>query len=156
MNDAQPKECSGPVVIGDAVLHLGDCLDVLRTIPDGSVDAVVTDPPAGIGFMGKTWDKPGVLGVSGGKAMPATTSSRNPSCKKCGGRKRAGPATKGCECEQGGPRRRQQTSDGQANRPHALALPPDHPVRRRHPGPIHGLWLNRQSRHAGRLPLHWH
>ena len=28
-------------------LHLGDCLDVLRTLPDGSVDAVVTDPPYG-------------------------------------------------------------------------------------------------------------
>lgn len=28
----------------------GDCLDVLRTIPAGSVDAVVTDPPFGIGF----------------------------------------------------------------------------------------------------------
>jgi site-specific DNA-methyltransferase (adenine-specific) len=26
-------------------LHLGDCLDVLRTLPDNSVDAVVTDPP---------------------------------------------------------------------------------------------------------------
>jgi len=56
MNNAQPEECSGPVVIGDAVLYLGDCLDVLRTIPDCSVDAVVTDPPAGIGFMGKEWD----------------------------------------------------------------------------------------------------
>ena len=26
-------------------LHLGDCLDVLRSLPDGSVDAVITDPP---------------------------------------------------------------------------------------------------------------
>jgi DNA modification methylase len=34
----------------------GDCLDVLRTLPDASVDAVVTDPPAGIAFMGKKWD----------------------------------------------------------------------------------------------------
>lgn len=32
-------------------LHCGDCLEVLRTLPDNSVDAVVTDPPAGIGFM---------------------------------------------------------------------------------------------------------
>jgi hypothetical protein len=37
-------------------LHLGDCLDVLRTLEAGSVDAVVTDPPAGISFMGKEWD----------------------------------------------------------------------------------------------------
>lgn len=32
-------------------LRLGDCLDVLKTLPDGSVDAVVTDPPYGIGFV---------------------------------------------------------------------------------------------------------
>jgi site-specific DNA-methyltransferase (adenine-specific) len=30
------------------VIH-GDCLEVLRTLPAGSVDAVVTDPPYGIG-----------------------------------------------------------------------------------------------------------
>jgi hypothetical protein len=34
----------------------GDALDVLRTLPDASVDALVTDPPAGIAFMGKDWD----------------------------------------------------------------------------------------------------
>jgi site-specific DNA-methyltransferase (adenine-specific) len=38
-------------------VHVGDCLDVLRTMPDNSVDAVVTDPPAGIAFMGKDWDR---------------------------------------------------------------------------------------------------
>jgi hypothetical protein len=37
-------------------LHLGDCLEVLRTMPDASVDAVVTDPPYGLSFMGKRWD----------------------------------------------------------------------------------------------------
>jgi site-specific DNA-methyltransferase (adenine-specific) len=31
-------------------LHLGDCLDVLRTLEPGSVDAVVTDPPYNVGF----------------------------------------------------------------------------------------------------------
>jgi len=31
----------------------GDCLDVLRQLPDGCVDAVVTDPPYGIGFAGQ-------------------------------------------------------------------------------------------------------
>lgn len=34
----------------------GDCLQVLKTLADNSVDSVVTDPPAGIGFMGKDWD----------------------------------------------------------------------------------------------------
>ncbi len=37
-------------------LHQGDCLKVLRTLATDSVDAVVTDPPAGISFMGKAWD----------------------------------------------------------------------------------------------------
>lgn len=37
-------------------LHHGDCLDVLRSLPDASVDAVVTDPPYGLEFMGKEWD----------------------------------------------------------------------------------------------------
>ena len=37
-------------------LHHGDCLDVLRALPDASVDAVVTDPPYGLEFMGKAWD----------------------------------------------------------------------------------------------------
>lgn len=42
----------------------GDCIDVMRTMPDGSVDAVVTDPPYGIDFMGREWDTPGkMLGV---------------------------------------------------------------------------------------------
>ncbi len=37
------------------LLH-GDCLDVLRGLPDASVDSVVTDPPYGLSFMGKRWD----------------------------------------------------------------------------------------------------
>jgi hypothetical protein len=48
----------GPVVydrFGVQVRH-GDCLAVMRTMAPESVDAVVTDPPAGIGFMGKSWD----------------------------------------------------------------------------------------------------
>ena len=40
--------------IGNAVLYLGDCLEILPTLP--KVDAVVTDPPYGIGF-GKTHTK---------------------------------------------------------------------------------------------------
>ncbi|WP_046060122.1 DNA methyltransferase [Paracidovorax citrulli] len=37
-------------------LHRGDCLAVLRTMADASVDAIVTDPPYGLSFMGKRWD----------------------------------------------------------------------------------------------------
>jgi site-specific DNA-methyltransferase (adenine-specific) len=35
-------------VIGNATLYLGDCLEIMPTL--GKVDAVVTDPPYGIGF----------------------------------------------------------------------------------------------------------
>jgi len=41
---------SEPVIIGDATLYLGDCRDILPTL--GKVDAVVTDPPYGIGYKG--------------------------------------------------------------------------------------------------------
>ncbi len=38
-------------------LYQGDCREVLAAcLPDCSVDALVTDPPAGIGFMSKEWD----------------------------------------------------------------------------------------------------
>ena len=48
-------------------LYEGDCLEVMRELPSESVDAVVTDPPYGLEFMGKEWDKlavpkPGNLG----------------------------------------------------------------------------------------------
>jgi hypothetical protein len=34
----------------------GDCRDVLRTLEANSVDAVITDPPYGLGFMDREWD----------------------------------------------------------------------------------------------------
>ena len=37
------------------ILH-GDCLDRLKEIEPNTIDAIVTDPPYGFGFMGKTWD----------------------------------------------------------------------------------------------------
>ncbi|WP_369675568.1 DNA methyltransferase, partial [Enterococcus faecium] len=39
------------------LLLRGDCLVELARIPDGSVDSVVCDPPYGLEFMGKAWDK---------------------------------------------------------------------------------------------------
>lgn len=39
------------------LLLRGDCLTELARIPDASIDAVVTDPPYGLEFMGKAWDK---------------------------------------------------------------------------------------------------
>ena len=40
----------------------GDNMDTLRTLPDACVDSCVTDPPYGLEFMGKQWDR-GVPGV---------------------------------------------------------------------------------------------
>lgn len=37
-------------------LHLGDCIEAMRGMAGASVDAIVTDPPYGIRFMGKAWD----------------------------------------------------------------------------------------------------
>lgn len=36
----------------------GDVIDQLKTLADASVDAIVTDPPYGLEFMGKDWDAP--------------------------------------------------------------------------------------------------
>lgn len=41
-------------------LHHGDCIAVMRGMADNSVDAVVTDPPYELGFMGKSWDASGI------------------------------------------------------------------------------------------------
>ncbi len=48
--------------IGPHTLYRGDCLEILPTLEAGSVDSVVTDPPYGLAFMGKDWDR-GVPGV---------------------------------------------------------------------------------------------
>ena len=41
-------------------LHLGDCLEVLATLPENSIDTCITDPPYELGFMGKKWDSSGI------------------------------------------------------------------------------------------------
>jgi len=43
-----------------AKLYNGDCLEVLATIPENSVDTCITDPPYELGFMGKKWDSSGI------------------------------------------------------------------------------------------------
>lgn len=35
-----------------------NCLDAMRLMRDNSIDAIVTDPPYGLEFMGKDWDAP--------------------------------------------------------------------------------------------------
>ena len=86
-------------------LYHGDCLEVLATLPDASVDAVVTDPPYGLEFMGKGWDAPWRGDVSDVNAdagftelrmadghtrlpRPSFTGSTNPKCLVCKGTRR--------------------------------------------------------------------
>lgn len=39
------------------IVRQGDCLEVMRKrLSDNSIDAIVCDPPYGLGFMGKEWD----------------------------------------------------------------------------------------------------
>lgn len=42
--------------VGRHTIACSDCVAYLRTIPPNSIDSIVTDPPYGIGFMGKEWD----------------------------------------------------------------------------------------------------
>lgn len=90
------------------MIIVGDCVEVLEAlVPEESVDAVVTDPPYGLEFMGNAWDKldGGGAGMAkvglGGRATPWPTfgagkfGGANPTCAACGGRLR-GAKTCGC------------------------------------------------------------
>jgi DNA modification methylase len=44
----------------NATVYIGNNLDILPTLPDNSVDSIVTDPPYELGFMGKSWDSSGI------------------------------------------------------------------------------------------------
>jgi site-specific DNA-methyltransferase (adenine-specific) len=48
--------------MGEHTVFTGDCLAVMATLDGERFDAIVTDPPYGLGFMGKDWDH-GVPGV---------------------------------------------------------------------------------------------
>jgi DNA modification methylase len=96
------------------MLYLGDCIEVLKTLPDNSVDSVVTDPPYGLEFMGKEWDKlePNRNGQRWAdterelikpaefkdfKALPSYRPKRNAKCKTCGHYRFSGTP---CKCEE--------------------------------------------------------
>jgi len=38
----------------------GDCIEVMKTMPENSVDTIICDPPYELNFMGKGWDNQGV------------------------------------------------------------------------------------------------
>ena len=46
-------------IVGDATLYQADCRDVLRGLPDNSIDSVVTDPPYALVSIQKRLGKPG-------------------------------------------------------------------------------------------------
>lgn len=53
----------------------GDCIELMATLDESSVDAIVTDPPYGIGFMGKAWDHADIVARverRAGQAQPLT------------------------------------------------------------------------------------
>lgn len=55
--DVKPEINFDTVEIGEGnFIYNGDNIHVLKTLPDNSVDSVVTDPPYGLKFMGKQWD----------------------------------------------------------------------------------------------------
>jgi DNA modification methylase len=39
------------------VIHHGECVEIMAGMEPESVDAIVTDPPYGLEFMGKAWDR---------------------------------------------------------------------------------------------------
>lgn len=43
-----------------SIVHCADNLEILRALPDASIDSIVTDPPYEIGMMGQAWDASGV------------------------------------------------------------------------------------------------
>lgn len=43
--------------MNDIELYLGDCIEVMKKFPDKSFDAIVTDPPFGIGFIYNSKEK---------------------------------------------------------------------------------------------------
>ena len=72
-------------------LHLGDCLEVMAGMEANSVDTIITDPPYGLEFMGKEWDR--FAGYTGGgdswadgnftNGLPRQRH-RNIKCPECG------------------------------------------------------------------------
>lgn len=59
----------------DSPILNADCIAAMRTLPAASVDAIVTDPPYGIEFMGKAWDAPWRTGHAPSAAPAAAFQS---------------------------------------------------------------------------------
>lgn len=64
--------------MSDVRLLVGDLLDQLPTLEPRTIDAIVTDPPYGLGFMGREWDQPGREWSSRRPRSRPTGSERRP------------------------------------------------------------------------------
>ena len=92
------------------ILRHGDCVAVLAGMKEDSVGSIVCDPPYGLEFMGKKWDRldwtdgGGMVGVGmGGREIPwpsysgtGAAGTANATCVACGGRMRGGNK---CSCD---------------------------------------------------------
>lgn len=55
-------------------LRVGDARDLLPKLKPDSIDAIITDPPYGIGIRGELWDSEAHLGISGRDGFEAWTT----------------------------------------------------------------------------------
>lgn len=70
------------------MIHHGDLFAVLPTLAEASMDACVTDPPYGLGFMAKEWDVPGGIGPFPMRRR-VETDAVNTGASRQGGRQRS-------------------------------------------------------------------
>ena len=117
MGSASTKKASGQLGKPRARWHIrhADCLDLLPRLDPDSVDAIVTDPPYGLEFMGKEWDRlvAAPRGARAGLEHEPTLEDRNDTpyhraavkqpamqmrCAQCGGNSTG--AWGRCSCEQ--------------------------------------------------------
>jgi site-specific DNA-methyltransferase (adenine-specific) len=106
----EPDILSPFVETHGVTVYQGDCIETMRRLPENSVDAIVTDPPYGLEFMGKEWDSfaegRGKKYKSGGKlthtdfknlgTLPSYTSRPAKRCAKCGKQAWSGSP---CQCD---------------------------------------------------------
>jgi DNA modification methylase len=85
----------------------GDCRELMRAMEPDSVDAIVTDPPYGLEFMGKEWDKLGdgrkhhlqpKMEQSGAGGFKYGAPKKNPRCRRCE-KLQWGRDVSTCKCE---------------------------------------------------------
>jgi len=105
------------------VIH-GDCVEVLGDV-EGALDAIVTDPPYGLEFMGKKWDRLDwtdggkMASVGMGRDIPwpsysgtGAAGTANATCATCKGRMRGAQV---CACEKPQWRVKGKALDGSAH-----------------------------------------